>query len=261
MKILILIFLAVSSAPVKSNIEETIEVDLSVNYTNNDLVNYDLDRPKEINLIVSFNTQYETIKDTVRRMWSDVITNNSYPNHIETLTSAELRLFYAPWIHSKDDLVSPFNITIYRYKNRTRNYVNSVIVEAGHQGWIEINITSLVQWWIDHPEDTECVVKMTYSMGNDSFSSLFLVDDFSGSYSHGEFSVGYYNNVLNTTDFRSNFEYEKIFPPGYDAFKDPDFCETVCRSNDIFINFKTIRPKEWIISPDGVCCFYFIVIR
>ncbi|CAG5073723.1 Similar to DVR1: Protein DVR-1 homolog (Strongylocentrotus purpuratus) [Cotesia congregata] len=252
-----------SNAPVKSSIEDN-EVDLPANYANNDLVNYDFCKPKKSNLIINFDTpQHKSIQHSVLRMWSNVITNNSYSNYLETLTSAELRLFHRPWYFLGKYESLPTNLTIYRYKNGTRNYVNSVIVEADHQGWIVINITSLVQWWIDHPEIIGGVMCTTSPMENkDNLIVLSMLDDNGGSYSIGEFAVGYYNNLLNTKmNFRSNFKYKKNFPPGFDAIKNPDFCEMACKTNNFFTNFKTIGPKEWIISTDGLCCRIFIVIR
>ncbi|KAH0552580.1 hypothetical protein KQX54_012946 [Cotesia glomerata] len=147
-------------------------------------------------------------------MWSNVITNNSYSNYIENLTSAELRLFHGPWFIKSKYQSLPHNLTIY----------------------------SLVQWWINHPEKIEDVLCRTSPMRKDGVIAWSMLGDNEGFYSIGEFAVGY-NNILNTMNFRSNFKYKKNFPPGFDAFKNPDFCEIACRSNNIFNNFKTIGPK------------------
>ncbi|CAG5073721.1 Similar to Trappc12: Trafficking protein particle complex subunit 12 (Mus musculus) [Cotesia congregata] len=240
------------------NVYSNVVTKLTLNYTNFDLTSYDLEKGKETNMIVSYNAN-KILQHSMQRLWYNVITNDSEDSYVKALSSADLRLYRDISLVSEEFQGLPFNITVYRYKKAKLNYINSVIVEADHQGWIVIDITSCVQWWTAYPEDNEGLKLAVNSMKIYNLVQYIQPENIGISGFDGEpekfaFVVGYYKTTLNRQDFLGSFRNERSASTELNVWerKVLKYRNKCCQLRGMRVNFNEIGYSDWIIAPDGV---------
>ncbi|XP_008560383.1 bone morphogenetic protein 7 isoform X2 [Microplitis demolitor] len=248
---------------------------INANYTSYDPTHYDYHKVNQSDILISFIAQHKTQKKAIRRMWFDVLINQT-----QELSSADLRLYRDNTQTMNRYQGFSFNITVYRvYKNDSNNkvgyiYANSQIVDADYQGWIVTNITSCFQWWIDNPtlnNGLKIVTIPIYDDQSDRSGSSYSykvkpeaigIAGFDGEPDKFAFAVGYYKNlnIESTTCWDCNRVMSLRYRRSYYISEELNDKEKQvvrdrmvrCQLRDLYVDFKEIGYEDWIIAPNGI---------
>lgn len=201
-----------------------------------------------------------------RRIWFDV---SEVPRQDEII-GAEIWLFKSTIVADEFALYEKYRIEVYRVE-KTKNgghkkhYIDSTYTTINHEGWLTINITLTLQYWVKYPEENRGLFLAVHQA--DYTGRIMRPDDIGiigvfGAPDKQPFMVSFFRSVTVTKkptrnkrgvdekNSRISNLGEKHSYPKYMIRK------RQCSKRTLYVNFKDLEWQDWIIAPEGYDAFY-----
>ncbi|XP_017886031.2 protein 60A-like [Ceratina calcarata] len=206
-----------------------------------------------------------------RRIWFDV-SEISIREHI---IAAELRLYQS--LSKGVELRKAYIIAIYivaqmKYENRKKLYIDSTSTMTDKSGWIILNVTQALEYWVKHPKKNRGLYLAVYR--DDYTGRVIRPDDIgivgvSGVSDKQPFMVGFFksSDIHRKYGTLSKQKRDIKFQNDYTNsinIKDNPFVnlvmkkqrKNICSIRKLYISFKELQWENWIIAPDGYDAYY-----
>lgn len=210
--------------------------------------------------------------DRVKRIWFDV---DAAPKD-ERMTSAELRLYRGPDAKNRKHRGS-FTIAVYRVirstdTERTMLLVDSTNTTSGQEGWIILNVTECLDYWMQNPEDNRGLYLSVYPTDgpfHETRPEDIGIIGFKGDAERQPFMIGFFQSTgpnqlrIHSRSSFDDIEYDSNTNQKRDTSNVNNFLtdyynretlpssEKPCRLNTFYVSFKDLQWQDWIIAPEG----------
>nr|XP_033331207.1 protein 60A [Megalopta genalis] len=204
-----------------------------------------------------------------KRIWFDV-SEVPWGEHI---ISAELRLYQS--LEQRFDYNKSYTIALHRVaktKNgrRVKHYINSVNTTTNKEGWITLNISQVLEYWVGNPKENRGLFVAVHDA--DYIGHILRPDDIgivgvSGVPDKQPFMVGFFKNAEkqikhNVLQRQRRDQFKKLDFGIINAKNNPytDFGNHKkgysCNMKSLYISFKDLQWQDWIIAPEGYDAYY-----
>ncbi|XP_076654186.1 protein 60A-like isoform X2 [Halictus rubicundus] len=239
-----------------------------------DISSYDINIIDQSDFIMTFGAHNPhsgnaTKTNRGKRIWFDV---SEVPQG-EHIISAELRLYQS--LGNIFDYNKTYTIALHRVaqiKNgrRIKHYINSANTTTNKEGWITLNISQGLEYWVNHPKENRGLFVAVHDV--DYIGHILRPDDIgivgvSGVPEKQPFMVGFFkhsgkqskHNRLQRQkrDRQKKVGFSTINIPNnpYIGFNNPRK-GNLCNMKTLYISFKDLQWHDWIIAPEGYDAFY-----
>jgi len=196
----------------------------------------------------------------------------SEANHDNDLTGAELRVY-----KERTGYDSTARVDIYRLKPATEEggneleFETSMTLEGDQSGWLEFNVTHAAQiWHRSHENNMGLYMIISDENGDDvDHRRVGLVTSRHSQdrqpFMVGFFKAGSHSGLHSSRQRRSpsgGVSYKDEAPPYYGSpqfgFPPPHerLASRSCQKRTLYVDFKDLNWKEWIIAPEGYSAYY-----
>ncbi|KZC11909.1 Protein 60A [Dufourea novaeangliae] len=204
-----------------------------------------------------------------KRIWFDV-SEVPYGEHI---IAAELRLFQS--LEKGFEYNRTYTIALYRVARtnnggRMKHYINSANTTTGKEGWIILNISRALEYWVKHPKENRGLFLAVHHA--DYTGHILRPDDIgvvgvSGIPDKQPFMVGFFKSPDNRGKREILRRRKRDRPKKFDfssmnVQNNPYTSRGVykkinpCNMKTLYISFKDLQWQDWIIAPEGYDAFY-----
>ncbi|XP_073828314.1 protein 60A-like [Musca autumnalis] len=203
-----------------------------------------------------------------RRLWFDVteVPEDNY------LMMAELRLYQNPsqgkWATSGRE----FTINVYSIvktnDHERLQLLSSLNTTADYQGWLELNVTEGLSSWLHQPKENKGIYVGAHPTNKPEreikLDDIGLVHP-NGDDEHQPFMVGFFRGpeLIKQVKHHSRRKRETNHPRrrkksdiGNPLMDGPTEGSRSCQMQTLYIAFKDLGWRDWIIAPDGYGAYY-----
>ena len=205
-----------------------------------------------------------------KRIWFDV----SEAPRGEPIIAAELRLYRS--LRNTSESSEAYAITVYRVARtkdggRMKHYINEANTTAGGEGWITLNISQALDYWVRHPKENRGLFLAVHHA--DYTGRIMRPDDIGivgvlGILDKQPFMVGFFKDSgkrskrtvsskqtrgikqrareLSSVNIKSNLYANVVIRKRGHA----------CNIKTLYISFKDLQWNDWIIAPEGYDAYY-----
>lgn len=203
-----------------------------------------------------------------KRLWFNV----SDVPIAENIVGAELRL-YKKENHKRKKSKALFTITVYQLitineGERDLEYVSALNTSASSTGWLRLNVTNCLANWVAFPNSNKGLYLSVHQVDRPDHEvrpeDIGLVTARSEDETH-PFMVAFMKATNRVKARRStrelkrtennNANYTTIMKRAVQESA-PHETPTSCKIRTLYISFKDIKWKDWIIAPDGYAAYY-----
>ena len=220
--------------------------------------------------------------DRLNRIWFDVRSVKEN----DTFLSAELRLYRDRF--EKNSTNRSFRITVHRFVSSTNGerkmiYVDVVDTEFDRVGWITLNISESLNFWINNnPRDNRGLNLVFHTLGESGYRQSnpeeIGIVGFDGDLEKQPFMAGFFrsskwprfglNNDLDDEDDKEESDDEendeddntgRTKRSGGSKFRDllKTRGKKLCTRKEFHINFKELGPfSDWIVAPETLNAYF-----
>ncbi|CAK9809877.1 Protein 60A [Anthophora plagiata] len=241
-----------------------------------DLSGHDINIIEQSDLIMTFgahNPHSGNASKTNRgkRIWFDV---SEVPRG-EHIITAELRLYQS--FDKNFELNKTYTIAIYRVARtndgrRIKYYIASTNTTIGKEGWITLNISEALEYWVKYPKENRGLFLAVHHA--DYTGHIIRPDDIGiigvlGIPDKQPFMVGFFKNSGNYNKHKiihkqkRDIKREKLHYSSVNIQNNPYINtamkrkkENVCNIKTLYISFKDLQWQDWIIAPEGYDAYY-----
>ncbi|XP_001603876.1 protein 60A [Nasonia vitripennis] len=209
-----------------------------------------------------------------KRLWFDV---SEVPEN-EHMINAELRLYRSLDQAKSAKNRGAFTLTAYRVLRledgeRELQYIDAVNATAGREGWLSLNVSEALQYWVAnpagnrglylsvHPADRQVHEMKPEDIGVVGFRGVaerqpFMVAFFKSSGIRSRAAAAKSRQKrdakrkkkaeISSLDYRSN------------PYTDPQiqYNSRTCKIQTLYVSFRDLQWQDWIIAPDGYDAYY-----
>ncbi|KAI8120292.1 Protein 60A [Lucilia cuprina] len=203
-----------------------------------------------------------------RRLWFDVsdVPDDNY------LMMAELRMYQNPSQGKWATTGKEFTITVYSIvktngHERELEALSSINTTADYQGWLEMNVTEGLSAWLQDPKDNRGIYIGAHAVAKPDrevkLDDIGLVHP-KGDDEYQPFMIGFFRGPeLIKTVKRHSRQKRNTHPrrrkktdivnPLIDG---PSESVRSCQMQTLYIDFKDLGWRDWIIAPEGYGAYY-----
>ncbi|KAK9870584.1 hypothetical protein WA026_008147 [Henosepilachna vigintioctopunctata] len=202
-----------------------------------------------------------------KRLWFNV----SDVPIAENIVGAELRL-YKSENHRRKKADAVYVITVYQLIDtddgeRELEYVSAINTSAAFTGWLDLNLTHCLSNWVAFPDSNKGLYLSVHQEDGTGHEirpeDIGLITSRSEDETH-PFMVAFLKVTNHVKARRSTRELKRrVKKSNYatvmkNAAQDSSPYETPrsCKIRTLYISFKDINWKDWIIAPDGYAAYY-----
>ncbi|XP_066598349.1 protein 60A-like [Prorops nasuta] len=235
------------------------------------LTGYDLTLIRQSDIIMTFGAHNPHSVDGPRihggkRVWFDI---SDVPIG-EQIISAELRMYRKISSNHRNDV--SYTVEIYRVARNSRgkrekHFVTSTNTTAGREGWINLNVTTVLNYWIENPNENRGIFIGIYSINHTG--RILRPDDIGiigvlGIPDKQPFMAAFFKHQADRkVSSRRKRETGKKLPLSSINIRarnyyhyDRNSRTRPCGIQRLYVSFKDLQWDDWIIAPEGYDAFY-----
>ncbi|XP_076298543.1 protein 60A-like [Lasioglossum baleicum] len=197
-----------------------------------------------------------------KRIWFNV----SEAPQGQQIVSAQLKLYHSVG-NGRAYTVEVYRVADMKSGKRIKEYINSVNTTADKVGWITVDISQALKYWVNHPRKNRGLHIVVYDV--DYVGHILRPDDIgivglSGVPEKQPFVVGFFRSSGKRSrhdtlrrekrDSRQELGCSGIPIPSKESFQNR--VRNSCKKKSLYMSFKELKWHNSILAPDGVDAFY-----
>ncbi|CAL7946844.1 unnamed protein product [Xylocopa violacea] len=207
-----------------------------------------------------------------KRIWFDV---SEVPRG-EHIIAAELRLYRSSdksIEFNKTYVIAIYRVARTRDGGRIKHYIDSANITIGEVGWITLNISQALEYWVKYPKENRGLFLAVHYV--DYMDHIMRPDDIgivgvSGILDKQPFMVGFFkSSATRTRQEQALSKQKRDTKLGKQHFRSMNVQnnpyinsiakkkrQNVCNIKTLYISFKDLEWQDWIIAPEGYDAYY-----